>query len=173
MATLKTNYKDDILDTSVNTQRKYRMVNNADGTISLEDVTVYTQNGDSFGAADINKTNQAVLDLNSSLNTKKCNFSYFSTGSSSRNFKLNGTLAEQERTPIIFYITHQHGYFCNYHIAILKGNNKIVPFKIAGDMDVTASFDFSTQILHLEYSKTGVWGNILFLTIDRFYITEV
>ena len=68
MATLKTNYKDDILDTSANTQRKYRIVNNADGTISLEDVTVYTQNGDSFGAADINKTNQAVLDLNSSLN---------------------------------------------------------------------------------------------------------
>ena len=67
MATLKTNYKDDILDTSANTQRKYRIVNNADGTISLEDVTVYTQNGDSFGAADINKTNQAVLDLNSSL----------------------------------------------------------------------------------------------------------
>ena len=67
METLKTNYKDDILDTSANTQRKYRIVNNADGTISLEDVTVYTQNGDSFGAADINKTNQAVLDLNSSL----------------------------------------------------------------------------------------------------------
>ena len=70
METLKTNYKDDILDASANTQRKYRMVNNADGTISLEDVTVYTQNGDSFGAADINKTNQAVLDLNSSLNIK-------------------------------------------------------------------------------------------------------
>lgn len=64
---LRVDYKDDILDSSVNTKRKYNIIENEDGTKSLEDVSVYTQNGDSFGAADINKTNQAVLDLNSSL----------------------------------------------------------------------------------------------------------
>lgn len=67
MSTLKTNYKDDILDTSVNTQRKYRMVNNADGTISLEDVTVYTQNGDTFGASEVNQIHAAVNLVNESL----------------------------------------------------------------------------------------------------------
>ena len=54
MAQLRTDYKDDILDISVNTERKYRQVENADGTITLVDETVYTQKGDSFGAADVN-----------------------------------------------------------------------------------------------------------------------
>ena len=67
---LRTDYKDDILDSSVNTKRKYNIIENEDGTKSLEDVSVYTQEGDSFGAVDINKTNQAVLDLNQSLNVK-------------------------------------------------------------------------------------------------------
>lgn len=47
-------YKDDILDTSVNTRRKYNMIQNADGTVSFEDATVYSQVGDTFGAADVN-----------------------------------------------------------------------------------------------------------------------
>ena len=64
---LRTDYKDDILDSSVNTKRKYNIIDNEDGTKSLEDVSEYAQRGDSFGAVDINKTNQAVLDLNQSL----------------------------------------------------------------------------------------------------------
>lgn len=48
-------YKDDILDTSVNTRRKYNMIENADGTVSLEDATTYLQVGDDFGAADVNE----------------------------------------------------------------------------------------------------------------------
>lgn len=60
MAQLKTDYKDQILDASVNTQRKYRQVDNGDGTISLEDVTTYSQQGDTFGAGDINNTNVVV-----------------------------------------------------------------------------------------------------------------
>ncbi len=60
MADLKTNYKDDVLDTSVNTKRKYSMITNADGTVSFEDVTAYSQHGDSFGAAAVNSINEAV-----------------------------------------------------------------------------------------------------------------
>lgn len=67
MADLKTNYKDDVLDTSVNEKRKFNMIQNSDGTVSFEDVTEYTQTGDSFGAADINATNAAVNDVNSNL----------------------------------------------------------------------------------------------------------
>ena len=58
MANLRTDYKDDVLDTSVNTQRKYRMITNEDGTVSFEDRTVYLQTGDAFGAGDINNTNE-------------------------------------------------------------------------------------------------------------------
>lgn len=64
---LKENYKDDILDVSVNTKRKYRMTENADGTISLDDETVYTQEGDSFGASDMNATNGKVNALETDI----------------------------------------------------------------------------------------------------------
>ena len=67
MADLKTNYVDDVLDTSVNGKRKYNMIQNADGTVSFDDVTTYTQNGDLFGAKDVNDTNTAVNELNENL----------------------------------------------------------------------------------------------------------
>lgn len=57
---LKTDYKDDILDISKNEKRKYNMITNSDGTVSFEDVTEYSQVGDSFGGADINRTNEEV-----------------------------------------------------------------------------------------------------------------
>ena len=60
MADLPTNFKDDILDTSVNTRRRYRMYENTDGTIELEDVTEYSQVGNEFGAGQINETNTEV-----------------------------------------------------------------------------------------------------------------
>ena len=64
---LKTNYKDDILNVNENTERHYQMVNNSDGTVSLNDVTQYTQVGDTFGAKDINATNLAVKQLSENL----------------------------------------------------------------------------------------------------------
>ena len=67
MADLKTNYKDDVLNTSVNEKRRFNMIQNQDGTVSFEDVTEYSQVGDSFGAADINATNKAVNEANSNL----------------------------------------------------------------------------------------------------------
>lgn len=60
MADLRTDYKDDVLNINTNERRKYRMINNADGTISFEDVTDYVQNGDSFGSADINAITEKV-----------------------------------------------------------------------------------------------------------------
>lgn len=60
MANLPTNFKDDILDTSVNTRRRYRVYENTDGTIELEDVTEYSQVGDEFGAGQINAINTEV-----------------------------------------------------------------------------------------------------------------
>ena len=53
---LKTDYKDAVYTGN----RKYTQTNNADGTISLVDATAYSTEGDVFGAADINATNQAV-----------------------------------------------------------------------------------------------------------------
>lgn len=60
MADLRTNYKDDILDTSVNERRKYNMISNNDGTVSFEDVTAYEQVGDNFSASILN---QIIINL--------------------------------------------------------------------------------------------------------------
>lgn len=58
--TLPVNFKDDIMNSSMGGKRKYKMINNSDGTISLEDATTYDQVGSNFGAAQLNATNQAV-----------------------------------------------------------------------------------------------------------------
>lgn len=58
--TLPTNFKDDILSSSMGGKRRYNLIQNDDGTYSLEDVTDYTQTGSDFGAGQINATNKAV-----------------------------------------------------------------------------------------------------------------
>ena len=60
---LKTNFKDDVLNTDVNTKRKYQQTFNSDGTVSLDDVSVYSQTGDNFGAQQVNGTNEAVNNI--------------------------------------------------------------------------------------------------------------
>ncbi len=53
---LKTDYKDAMYDGA----RKYRITANTDGTSGIVDETAYTQEGDPFGANDINTTNAAI-----------------------------------------------------------------------------------------------------------------
>lgn len=59
---LPVNFKDDILAAS-NPKRKYQQTYNTDGSVSLEDVTVYTQQGSDFGASQVNQTNQAINNI--------------------------------------------------------------------------------------------------------------
>lgn len=71
MSDLKIDYKDDVLNTEVNERRKYQMIQNDDGTVSFVDVTDYSQVGDSFGAVDINATNEKCNEINNSLGEMK------------------------------------------------------------------------------------------------------
>lgn len=57
---LPTDFKDDVLSESNPLKRKFKLIQNDDGTVSFEDVTEYEQLGSDFGAAQINQTNQAV-----------------------------------------------------------------------------------------------------------------
>lgn len=57
---LPVNFTDDLLAESMDGKRKYRIIDNGDGTVSLEDVSEYLQMGSAFGAGQINSTNQAV-----------------------------------------------------------------------------------------------------------------
>ena len=66
---LKTDYKDAMFDGN----RKYRITENDDGTVTIEDVTIYTQAGDKFGANDVNGTNEEVNRVAGELETAKGN----------------------------------------------------------------------------------------------------
>jgi len=68
MANLPTNYRDDVLDTSVNEKRRFTMIDNGDGTYSFDDETVYSVVGSDYGASDINATNRRVNSLNDKMN---------------------------------------------------------------------------------------------------------
>ncbi|MDO4327137.1 MAG: hypothetical protein Q4E24_14075 [bacterium] len=53
---LKTDYKDAMYDG----QKRYQLIKNEDGTYGILDATVYTQNGDRFGANDVNAINTEI-----------------------------------------------------------------------------------------------------------------
>lgn len=56
---LRTDFKDSVLkDTTGN--KKYKMTNNSDNTVSLTDVTEYSQEGSSYGAKEINEEREAI-----------------------------------------------------------------------------------------------------------------
>lgn len=58
---LRTDYRDALYDGA----RRYRITPNADGTSVIADETAYTDEGDRFGANDINATNAAINRINS------------------------------------------------------------------------------------------------------------
>lgn len=91
---LKTNYTNDVLDTAKNRERKYNITENTDGSVSLRDVTVYTQEGTVFGASDMNATNLAVNNANENIATLRNSVSNISDNLTSRGiqfrFAING-----------------------------------------------------------------------------------
>lgn len=59
IAKLPTNYADEV----VSGERKYRQINNQDGTVSFEDESTYTTQGSQYGATDLNLINATVNEL--------------------------------------------------------------------------------------------------------------
>ena len=57
MSILKTDYKDDVINEELATDRKFSQATNSDGTFSYTDQTPYTQEGDEYGAKQINEEN--------------------------------------------------------------------------------------------------------------------
>lgn len=73
MADLPINYLDDILAPSMNGKRKFK-ITHSDGTyeeVNIEDVSEYEQVGSTFGAMDINRTNEEVNGLFLSVSNGK------------------------------------------------------------------------------------------------------
>lgn len=57
---LKVDYVDDVLTADMGGKRRYALVKNEDETVSLNDVSAYVQKGDSFGAEELNRMNEAI-----------------------------------------------------------------------------------------------------------------
>lgn len=61
---LKEDFKDDVLDTSVNTNRTFNILSKTGTVIQtdvrIEETTAFEQTGDDFGAAEINATNKEI-----------------------------------------------------------------------------------------------------------------
>ena len=60
---LPVDFVDDIINTDTSDKRRYNLINNSDGTVSLEDVTTYRVIGSEFGAEQVNQTNGTVNEL--------------------------------------------------------------------------------------------------------------
>lgn len=67
MSEFRTDYKNDKLLVSSNTRRKFRVIENSDGTVSFEDVTVYEQKGDNFSADEINAIHGGLNELDATV----------------------------------------------------------------------------------------------------------
>lgn len=139
MEELKTNYVDDVLDSSKNQLRKYQQIQNDDGTVSFVDVTDYTVTGTSFGAKDINDTNSKVNELNESLEKLQNN-------KTSTTVSLNHDVS---------YTTESDGYF----ICTLSQNNTGVIYMYVNEyiidiLNVSSQNSFNNR--HCVFVKNGM-----------------
>lgn len=143
MADLKTNYVDDVLDTTKNQLRKYQQIQNDDGTVSFVDVTEYTQVGTSFGAKDINDTNAAINDVNGKLENK---IGYMDSQSGTKIINNNGSYTIQNNGHIRIYFDNSPGSVRVNNVTYVYFGSPIVmtfppiPVK-AGDVITASGFN--------------------------------
>lgn len=72
---LRTDYVDDVLNESVNTNVRYIETDNGDGTISLQDATAYTTMGDQLSASVLNEIGSIVNAIGNQVTTNVTNIS--------------------------------------------------------------------------------------------------
>lgn len=169
MADLKTDYKDDVLDTTQNAKRKYQMIDNGDGTVSFEDVTEYLQQGDSFGADDINDTNEEVNIINDKLTIQSYTptTSNLNLAQSIDDYIANASMSDGESRQVYITttLTTPRSYFVNISkynsmytgIALRAGNplDRYTISKLTGSTMVS-SLTPNTGILKWVAPATGV-----------------
>lgn len=66
---LRTDYKNDILNESMIGRRRYKIINNDDGSVGFIDVTEYDQVGDVLDANDVNAANELLNKLDGHKHT--------------------------------------------------------------------------------------------------------
>lgn len=104
MITLKTDYEDAVLSVSENSRRKFSQTNNPDGTISLTDVSEYSQEGDPWGSMDANNTNSAIVELRGVKTATISSTAWSSSAPYTQTVNVSG-ITSSDRPIIALYIT--------------------------------------------------------------------
>ena len=124
MASLKTDYKDDIFTGS----RKYAEVDNGDGTISFTDETTYDQVGDSFGAAQINEIDTLLNSHDSSITSLNSSVSSLNSSMTTANNNISALNSELTANSVKFYFDYKNGKY-GFNTSPNRGADTFVPFK--------------------------------------------
>ncbi len=158
---LPVNFQDDILNSSMGGKRRYNVINNPDGTISLEDVTEYDQVGSDFGQAQINATNMAV---NESADKNKILDSSSAISVNTQSGYMAGALAVKELITILnnkAEATHTHDgrYYTETEINnLISGFPNIYAYSSSGGTLVKINgLLYATKTLTFS-SGTATWN---------------
>lgn len=158
MAALPTNYKEDIFQGN----RKYQIVENGDGTVSFIDVTEYSQEGDTFGAAQINEINTKVNAHDDSINSHTSSISSLNTSMNTANTNITN-LGRQLRSAgasgTNFYFDYKNGKY-GWNSSSARGADTFHPFR--GDIS-----DADTQIFSQTYDSDKCPSSITFSNLTR------
>lgn len=171
-STVPVNFKDDIMNSAMNGKRRYRMINNSDGTISLEDVTTYDQVGSNFGAAQMNATNQAV---NAAADASKIIDDIDAIRALTQEGYMAGALALKQVDDSLVNENNEsfnfgvkdgvRGFFTNPS----RADDCFVPFKSGNIIDITDLLTHETisGFKYSVYDVSGIQG-YQNLTVDNF-----
>lgn len=171
-ATLPTNYKDDILNSSMNGKRRYQEIPNSDGTISLEDKTTYDQTGTNFGASQVNEMNR---NINESADSGRIIDSLSSVMTNTQQKYIAGALALKEVNNSLAGIKfHKNG---DGSYSYYGADGSLIPFRKSNSVEVTNSVYYRETTENYPVSlntslvvPSGTTFGILAITINAYFI---
>jgi hypothetical protein len=176
MATLKTNYKDDVLDVTQNELRKFNVINNDDGTISLVDVTKYSQTGDKFGAKDVNGIVEAINEhKNNKSNPHEVTKEQVGLGNADNTSDLNKPVSTLQQVAIENALNQAKEYTDNSKITIVTGVSKklssyskigIYYFSDCTLTDLPEGYDSTGWLINISATKVSTYRNQIWLTVN-------
>ena len=94
---MKADWKDDIFTGD----RKYNLTNNTDGTVSLTDATEYTQNGDAFGAKELNEIGEEMNKIQSIKTVTLTSSGWSSTAPYTQTVDIDGITESDLPVPLL------------------------------------------------------------------------
>ena len=94
---MRVDWKDDIFTGD----RKYNLINNSDGTVSMTDATEYTQQGDAFGAKELNEIGAEVNKIQAMKNIVLTASGWSSTAPYTQTVEIDGITESDLPVPLL------------------------------------------------------------------------